>query len=169
MHVIRLIGDILGKFLCYKSHLAVHLYIIKHNSFFPVNSFKKLLLSIILPICIHLKLLLKYIKHGYRCELHRQQQQQQQQQAQAQQHQTFYPFTYYQANGNLHARSRSVPEGLGTTGHHFDYSTLYNNKGGGGAQYCHWINGSNYWQQYQQQQANIRPQVHVVEQMTTSV
>lgn len=87
--------------------------------------------------------------------MHRQQQQQQ----------TFYPFTYYQANGNLHARSRSVPEGLGT-GHHFDYSSLYNKAG---QQHCHWTNGSNYWQQYQQQQANIRPQVHVVEQMTTSV
>lgn len=95
-----------------------------------------------------------------RCELHRQQQQQQQQQ-----HQTFYPFTYYQANGNLHARSRSVPEGLGA-GQHFDYSSLYNNRGQ--QQHCHWINGSNYWQQ-QQQQTNIRPQVHVVEQMTTSV
>ncbi|XP_063702395.1 uncharacterized protein LOC134832336 [Culicoides brevitarsis] len=98
-----------------------------------------------------------------RCELHRQHQQQQQQ---LQHHQTFYPFTYYQTNGTLHARSRSVPEGLGN-GHHFDYSSLYNNKGAQ-QQYCQWINGSNYWQQ-QQQQANIRPQVHVVEQMTTSV
>lgn len=69
----------------------------------------------------------------------RQHDQQQQQLVQQHQPQTFYPLTYYTANGTLNARSRSVPEGLGCAAYHKHDST------------------------------NYRPQVHVVEQMTTSV
>lgn len=123
---------------------------------------------------LHMSIISTWIKGMklifHRCEMHQQQHHHQQQQHQqypqtfAYHHQAPYSYcsngnlqhVHHQsmANGNLHARSYSVPEGLSCNG-----------GSGSGAGYTHWNTAQRQWNgAYHPQQ-----QMHVVEQMTTSV